>query len=47
MTPKENKEGIHNLLSLLPALDYHLKEAEKLRRQIGSVENKLKDLRKK
>lgn len=44
---QENKEGIHNLLSLLPAFDYHLREAEKLRKQIGSIENKLKDLRKK
>ncbi|MFA6925175.1 MAG: hypothetical protein WC223_13100 [Bacteroidales bacterium] len=44
---KDNKKDnkIHELLSLLPAMEYHLKQAEKIRKDIAKI--KIKDLRKK
>lgn len=41
---KKEVKNAHKLLALLPALTYHLKEAEKIRQEVAKL--KLKDLRK-
>jgi hypothetical protein len=41
----KEKDSVHRLLILLPALEYHLTNAEKIKKEIAKI--KIKDLRRK